>query len=221
MDSSVIVGLMNGDSISAVPVILARFDALAARESGSLRRRQFFRLDNLAIHLRDFRPEHPPAASGSDADGPEPATVCEELTEHITPYRPSAGSSAELFYNWAADPDDGNASLHSTVIVTRMDPHARDEVTRRFRQLDATDFPYRMGTRRRRLYVYEGLYLHIQDFAREDDGAQRIDTAWREADHRFVRICSALDPLMTPYAPDTWRSRSDHIATRLYHWESR
>ncbi|WBO69777.1 TcmI family type II polyketide cyclase (plasmid) [Streptomyces camelliae] len=109
--------------------------------------------------------------------------------------------------------------MHSTVIVNRVADEVIPEVTRLFGELDATDFPYRMGTRRRQLFSYHGVYFHIQDFLSEN-GTAVIDQAWKEADPRFVKICADLDPLVKKYAPERWRSTADQIATRFYLWEA-
>ncbi|WTS84450.1 TcmI family type II polyketide cyclase [Streptomyces sp. NBC_00487] len=109
--------------------------------------------------------------------------------------------------------------MHSTVIVNRVADEVIPEVARLFGELDATDFPYRMGTRRRQLFAYQGVYFHIQDFPSEN-GTAVIDQAWKEADPRFVKICADLDPLVKKYAPERWRSTADQIAARFYHWEA-
>lgn len=87
-----------------------------------------------------------------------------------------------------------------------------------FDRFDATDMPHRMGTRRRQLFVYQGLYFHLQDFD-ADDGATRISGA--KDDERFVRISDKLKPFIAPYDPQTWRSPADAMARRFYNWEAR
>lgn len=111
--------------------------------------------------------------------------------------------------------------MQSTLIVGRYRPDvpsAEAEVARLFGAFDHTDMPHLMGTRRRELFTYRGLYFHVQDF---DDGAnnsQRILDA--RSDPRFVQISADLKAYLAAYDPDTWRSPADAMATRFYHWES-
>ncbi|UQX03442.1 TcmI family type II polyketide cyclase [Streptomyces sp. RerS4] len=106
--------------------------------------------------------------------------------------------------------------MHSTLIVARMDPEASLDVAKLFGDFDATDMPHRMGTRRRQLFGYRGLYFHLQDFD-SDDGAERIEDA--KTDPRFVRISEDLKPYIEAYDPSTWRSPADAMARRFYTWE--
>ncbi|KNB52155.1 TcmI family type II polyketide cyclase [Streptomyces caatingaensis] len=107
--------------------------------------------------------------------------------------------------------------MHSTLIVARMHPASGDEVGRLFAEFDATEMPHRMGTRRRQLFSYRGLYFHLQDFDAAD-GGERIERA--RTDPRFVRISEDLKPFVEAYDPPTWRSPADAMATRFYSWEA-
>jgi cyclase len=107
--------------------------------------------------------------------------------------------------------------MHSTLIVARMAPRDSAEVAALFKAFDDTDMPHRMGTRRRQLFSYRGLYFHLQDFDTED-GGERIEEA--KTDPRFVRISDDLKPFIEAYDPKTWRSPSDAMAERFYHWEA-
>jgi cyclase len=107
--------------------------------------------------------------------------------------------------------------MHSTLIVARLNPDARHDVARLFAEFDQTDMPHRMGTRRRQLFHFRGLYFHLQDFD-SDDGGSRIEEA--KLDPRFVRISEDLKPYIEAYDPATWRSPKDAMATRFYHWEA-
>jgi len=106
--------------------------------------------------------------------------------------------------------------MHSTLIVARMDPAASADVARIFNEFDATKMPGLMGTRRRQLFSYHGLYFHLQDFD-GDTGKQSIESA--KTDPLFVQVSADLKPFIDPYDPETWRSPSDAMATRFYHWE--
>jgi cyclase len=105
--------------------------------------------------------------------------------------------------------------MHSTLIVARMDPGHSAEVAQLFADFDATEMPHRMGTRRRQLFAYQGLYFHLQDFD-VDNGASRIEEA--KNDPRFTGISDNLKPFIEAYDPATWRSPADAMATRFYTW---
>lgn len=107
--------------------------------------------------------------------------------------------------------------MHSNLIVARMDPHASVEVAQLFSAFDKTDMPHRMGTRRRQLFLFRGLYFHLQDFD-TDNGGELIEEA--KTDPRFIRISEDLKPFIEPYDPATWRSPADAMAKRFYSWES-
>ncbi|MEU3984552.1 TcmI family type II polyketide cyclase [Streptomyces sp. NPDC026672] len=105
--------------------------------------------------------------------------------------------------------------MHSTLIVARMEPRSTEDVARLFGAFDGTEMPQRMGTRRRQLFTYRGLYFHLQDFD-SADGGERIEAA--KEDPRFVGISQDLKPFVTAYDPATWRSPADAMARRFYHW---
>ncbi len=105
--------------------------------------------------------------------------------------------------------------MHSTLIVARMDPDARGQVASIFTEFDHTEMPDLMGTRRRELFFYRGLYFHVQDFESEEGG-----TAIQDARNHplFVKVSADLAPHISAYDPATWRSPADAMATRFYHW---
>ncbi|WP_434598867.1 TcmI family type II polyketide cyclase [Streptomyces sp. A5-4] len=107
--------------------------------------------------------------------------------------------------------------MHSTLIVARMEPGSSPDVARLFKDFDGTEMPHRMGTRRRQLFSYRGLYFHLQDFD-ADNGGELIEAA--KADPRFMGISEDLKPFIEAYDPATWRSPADAMATRFYNWEA-
>ena len=107
--------------------------------------------------------------------------------------------------------------MHSTLIVARMRPDDAAQVARIFGDFDATEMPAMMGTRRRQLFHYRGLYFHLQDFD-TDDGGTAIEAA--KSEPLFVRISDDLKPYVGAYDPVTWRSPADAMATRFYDWNS-
>jgi cyclase len=107
--------------------------------------------------------------------------------------------------------------MHSSLIVARIEPGGGDDVAKLFADFDRTEMPHLMGTRRRQLFQFRGLYFHVQDFD-ENNGGERIEEA--KADSRFVQISEDLKPFIQPYDPATWRSPADALATRFYTWEA-
>ncbi|MGW4125903.1 TcmI family type II polyketide cyclase [Nocardia sp. NPDC004711] len=107
--------------------------------------------------------------------------------------------------------------MFSTLIVARMDPSSAGQVAALFREFDSTEMPHRMGTRRRQLFHYRGLYFHLQEFD-TDDGGDRIEDA--KTDRRFVKISQDLKPFIDAYDPKTWRSPADAMAERFYDWSA-
>jgi len=96
-----------------------------------------------------------------------------------------------------------------------MDPGKSTSVADIFREFDETEMPRRMGTRRRQLFSFKGLYFHLQDFD-SDHGTDLIEVA--KEDPRFIRISDDLKPYIKAYDPATWRSPADAAATRFYSW---
>lgn len=107
--------------------------------------------------------------------------------------------------------------MHSTLIVARMDPGSGADVAKLFTEFDRTEMPHLMGTRRRQLFSYRGLYFHVQDFETANGGAL-IEQA--KTDPRFVAISADLKPYIQAYDPATWRSPADAMAARFYSWEA-
>ncbi|MFD1660308.1 TcmI family type II polyketide cyclase [Streptomyces caeni] len=106
--------------------------------------------------------------------------------------------------------------MHSTLIVARMNTASQHEVARLFAEFDRTEMPHLMGTRRRQLFAYRGLYFHLQDFD-TDNGGELIERA--KNDPRFMQISDDLKPFIEAYDPATWRSPADALAQRFYTWE--
>lgn len=107
--------------------------------------------------------------------------------------------------------------MYSSLIVARMELASSAEVAALFTKFDGTDMPHRMGTCRRQLFSYRGLYIHQQDFE-DDNGGELIEQA--KTDPRFIQISADLKPYIEAYDPATWRSPADAMATRFYRWEA-
>ncbi|GAA1151628.1 hypothetical protein F4556_003997 [Kitasatospora gansuensis] len=202
----------------------ARFDASPAPASLGTLRRQLFGYHDLLVHIQDFASEQPAVPGIELKADPDFGRLTEDLAPLLSAYEEGAelaplDAMATRFYAWQGKPVAAGEVLHSTVIVNRMDPVVIPEVSRLFAELDATDFPHHMGTRRRQLFNLGGVYFHIQDFVLAD-GYALIDQAWKEADPRFIKICRELEPLVKVYDPATWRSTADQVGTRFYRWEA-
>jgi cyclase len=104
--------------------------------------------------------------------------------------------------------------MYSTLIVARMDEGSGDSVAKLFGEFDKTEMPHVMGTRRRELFFYRGLYFHLQDFDGED-GGDAVERA--KVLPAFKKISADLRPFIDPYDPN-WKTPRDAMATRFYHW---
>ncbi|MBN6040606.1 TcmI family type II polyketide cyclase [Amycolatopsis sp. 195334CR] len=96
-----------------------------------------------------------------------------------------------------------------------MDAASSAEVAALFTEFDRGAMPELMGTRRRQLFHYRGLYFHLQDFDGQE-GPERIEAARTRPE--FARISEELKPFITAYDPATWRSPKDAMAERFYDW---
>lgn len=105
--------------------------------------------------------------------------------------------------------------MYTELIVARMEACSSDAVAHLFAEFDKTEMPGLMGTRRRQLFHYQGLYFHLQDFDSEQ-GSETIEAA--KALPTFVQISRDLRPYISAYDPKTWKTPKDAIATRFYHW---
>jgi cyclase len=107
--------------------------------------------------------------------------------------------------------------MNSTLIVAKMEPGSGDDVAKLFGEFDRTEMPGRMGTRRRQLFRYQGLYFHLQDFdADHIEGGDAIEQA--RTHPLFVGISADLKPFIDPYDPN-WKSPADAMAERFYAWQ--
>jgi cyclase len=101
------------------------------------------------------------------------------------------------------------------LIVARIKPGSEDEVAKIFAESDQTDLPQITGVRHRSLFVLDDIYIHLVET--DDEFATAVD---RVRDHDlFKDISRKLDPYITPYNPETWRSPKDAQAREFYSWE--
>jgi cyclase len=107
--------------------------------------------------------------------------------------------------------------MYSELIVARMVPGADEAIAGLFGRFDETEMPHLMGTRRRQLFHFHGLYFHLQDFD-DESGGDHIERAKTRPE--FVQISADLRPHVSAYDPQTWKSPKDALATRFYHWSA-
>ncbi len=105
--------------------------------------------------------------------------------------------------------------MHSTLIVARLRNTNSEAIANLFAEFDNTEMPHLMGTRRRQLFQYNGLYFHLQDFD-TNDGGRAIEAAKQHP--LFIRISEDLKPYIEAYDPAAWKSPKDALATRFYSW---
>ena len=105
--------------------------------------------------------------------------------------------------------------MPSNLIVAKMHPEHAASVAGLFTEFDKSEMPWRMGTLRRQLFTFHGLYFHLQDYA-VDDSRAAIEEA--KTDPRFQRISADLRPFIEAY-DQGWRSPSDAMADCFYTWQ--
>ena len=88
-------------------------------------------------------------------------------------------------------------------------------MARIFAESDATELPRITGVRHRSLFVLGDIYIHLVET--DDEFAEVVDSV---RDHDlFKEISRKLDPYITPYDPETWRSPKDAQAREFYSWD--
>jgi cyclase len=98
-----------------------------------------------------------------------------------------------------------------------MDADHADAVAAIFADSDAGNLPHVLGVRRRSLFTFHDLYLHVteaEDDLRERIASVRKDPAFTDVSRRLARYISAYDPL-------TWRGPDDAMARLFYTWQVR
>ena len=102
------------------------------------------------------------------------------------------------------------------VIVARIKPGTEAKVAELFAESDATQLPKLAGVRHRSLYVLDDLYIHL--FETDGDSASAVDNI---RDHPLFReISKKLEPYVSPYNPETWRSPKDATARLFYQYDA-
>ncbi|WP_405771489.1 TcmI family type II polyketide cyclase [Streptomyces sp. NBC_00080] len=219
MPSTVTVGTFDSADIADVTKILREFDGEAASQLPQLRRRQVFNYSDLYVHMQDWDVADAAEAYRMTTTDPRCIHLNERLAAYFGEYTAAEGwdgpidqPAAERFYLWPAERLENLEQTYSAVIVNTQRQEHIPETSRLFAESDATDIPQSMGTLRRQIYLWRGIYLHIQDFA-DADPSKSISKVWADGDPRFLQLVDDLTQIIPPYDPD-----GHSLATRFYHW---
>ena len=107
------------------------------------------------------------------------------------------------------------AFIKRGMIVARIKPGSEEEVARIFAESDATELPLRTGVVHRSIFVLQDIYVHLVETEVEFEAA----VAGVRDDPLFKEISAKLEPYISPYDPDTWRSPRDAMAREIYTWD--
>ncbi|MCQ6552034.1 TcmI family type II polyketide cyclase [Streptomyces sp. C10-9-1] len=106
--------------------------------------------------------------------------------------------------------------MHHALIVARMAPGSAPDIAEVFARSDGGELPHLVGVRRRSLFQFGDVYLHLIEADRPPGPAIAEVTehaAFRDVSERLARFVS-------PYDPATWRSPKDAMAEQFYSWHS-
>ncbi|MET9699782.1 TcmI family type II polyketide cyclase [Streptomyces sp. NPDC006529] len=105
--------------------------------------------------------------------------------------------------------------MHQALIVARMAPGSAPDIADLFAASDAGELPHLVGVRRRSLFQFGEVYMHLI----ESDSAPGPAIA-QVTDHpEFRSLSESLSRYISPHDPDTWRGPKDAMAQRFYRWE--
>ncbi|GHF18753.1 TcmI family type II polyketide cyclase [Streptomyces griseoluteus] len=105
--------------------------------------------------------------------------------------------------------------MHQGLIVARMAPGSARDIAKIFAESDRGELPHLVGVRRRSLFQFGDVYMHLVES--DSDPAPAIA---KVAGHpEFRGISERLSAYVSAYDPETWRSPKDAMAERFYVWE--
>ncbi|MEV8070543.1 TcmI family type II polyketide cyclase [Streptomyces sp. NPDC085995] len=212
MRSMMTISKMDRNSVPEVSKLFAEFDSTEIPGLIGLRRRQLFLHQDVQIHLYDFAEKSDQAALEKAKADPRMARLSVDLHPFVTPYEPEtwnspADSAAVFFYGWESDQAGELSHTETTVTVSRMDPEAIPDLKRIFREFDTT--AQLMGIRRRQLFAFKDLCIHVQDHS----GANGADLAKKAATDIWRNQVVQDLPQFDLRQPAT-----DGHASRFYGW---
>ncbi|ANW17507.1 TcmI family type II polyketide cyclase [Streptomyces clavuligerus] len=107
------------------------------------------------------------------------------------------------------------APVHQALVVARMAPGSAEGIARLFADSDGGELPRLVGVRRRSLFQFGDVYMHLIEADRPPGPAIA-----GVGDHpEFRGLCERLTEFVSPYDPQTWRGPRDAMAHRFYTWE--
>jgi hypothetical protein len=104
--------------------------------------------------------------------------------------------------------------MHTTLIVAKYTPGTESEIARLFAESDATELPTILEVRRRKLFGFHDIYIHMVEA--ESPVGPRLERN-RQNPH-FQQISKDLDEFITPFE-GRWGSLHQASARQFYHWE--
>jgi cyclase len=106
--------------------------------------------------------------------------------------------------------------MHHALIVARMAPGSAPDIADVFAASDSGELPHLVGVKRRSLFQFGDVYLHLIESDRPPGPAIAKLTEHPE----FRGISDRLSAFVSPYDPQTWRSPKDAMAQQFYSWQS-
>ncbi|MEU3726635.1 TcmI family type II polyketide cyclase [Streptomyces sp. NPDC031705] len=105
--------------------------------------------------------------------------------------------------------------MHQALIVARMAPGSAPDIAGLFAASDAGELPRLVGVRRRSLFQFGEVYMHLIES--DTDPAPAIAKVTGHPE--FVDLSERLSAFVSPHDPQTWRGPKDAMAQRFYVWE--
>ncbi|MFC5220435.1 TcmI family type II polyketide cyclase [Streptomyces coerulescens] len=105
--------------------------------------------------------------------------------------------------------------MHRTLIVARMKPEDADKVADLFRWSDGTELPHLIGARRRTLFRFHDLYMHLVEA--DEDPTDKLYAARQHP--LFQELHERLLPFITAYDPK-WSEPKHAMAVPFYTWQA-
>ncbi|MEU4834416.1 TcmI family type II polyketide cyclase [Streptosporangium sp. NPDC023615] len=104
--------------------------------------------------------------------------------------------------------------MHTTLIVAHFKPGSEAEIARLFAESDATELPHIIGVKRRKLFTFHDIYIHMVEAEQPVAGPV---TSHHDSP-LFQKISKALDEHIMPFE-GRWGSIQQASAQQFYHWE--
>ncbi|MFA1549850.1 TcmI family type II polyketide cyclase [Actinomadura chokoriensis] len=104
---------------------------------------------------------------------------------------------------------------YNILMIGRVEPGNEAEIAKVFGEHDASELPREIGARRRTLYSFNGLYLHLV----ESDIEFRAKLYENRLHPLFQETNRRMKDLITPYDP-RYPTMRDAEATPFYSWSA-